>query len=443
KKVVVINDVAGSTNNSSVDFDLPSKVEPLEEVEITVKGKYTGTTGFRMWLGSGHDKSFQNNIKTFSADELKAEEEFAVTVTAANECGQHNNLGAGGTTPATKLSVKAPKGQDLIDGLTIESITVNYVDRTPDIKLDLNNYKVENGKPEITCKNNVLDLSCNQYEGISFVNPADSDMMGNYKYVTVTYTSSEELGDLRVYVTDGEGKFDDNKYTKLSANKTEKTLEARMSANGKASANGLKIFNYGSKVRISIKSVVFSHKKPVRALDPSATALPYYKVDFEKDVRYEKNGTGANDASQTMDGEVAKITFGAYKGLFYFLPDTDEIYKSNFKYLYITYESTVENTDKNGVSVYLPTISDLEESITIFNDNQKEQSLKLTTDKTVAEYSSDVAMRAVQIFAFGGSVTGELNIKSIIFSENKIGIDDDGNLTFDENGNPLPPSNSN
>lgn len=283
------------------------------------------------------------------------------------------------------------------------------IESTPDVALDLSDsssYKPENGNPDITYNNDdkTLNVAFSGYQGIIFMNPADDGTIGNYKYVTVEYVSDKNIN---AYIYDGQNEKD-KEMSKLPAAAT----MSKVTYEAENAMHGLKLFDFASSASITVKSVVFSNEKlvptdpPVQPTDtptdPSVTAPPVYKVNFTDDIRLESG----NAATQTVqeDGS-ANVVFGELQGVFYFLPDTPEMQKSDYKHVYVTYTGTGSGT----VSLYLPTTGDIDLSdpITSLGENKKEQSDKIAaagTDTTKHYSSTDISMKGIQLFHLWGKV---------------------------------------
>ncbi len=94
----------------SINFALQDEVASGETVNVTIKGTYAGTNGFRVWIGNGHN-SYVENLKVFNDSDLTDGAEFEETfaLTTNNTC--------------TKLTIKSI-GNTPINGLTINQIIV-------------------------------------------------------------------------------------------------------------------------------------------------------------------------------------------------------------------------------------------------------------------------------------------------------------------------------
>ncbi|MCI8307641.1 MAG: hypothetical protein HFH14_06280 [Lachnospiraceae bacterium] len=263
---VTINDTSG---DSTTWFDLPDKVYDGETVEITINGTYTGDTGFRVWIGNGHNSYCDPEV--FAKDFANGEFTRTFTITKSKEDG----------SPADKLTVKGPAHDStVINGLTIKSFTVKYVDRPSksegSIALDLSkpeSYLIDGSNTKAAYKDGALDASVNFAEGIIFKNPAKNP--DDYKYVTVTYTSDR---DMNAYIFDGEmgdegqGREPDGQVQKdnLAKAETEKTVTYK----AEKSMYGFKIVSLdwndqSTPIGIKIKSVVFSVDEPDVPVPPT------------------------------------------------------------------------------------------------------------------------------------------------------------------------------
>ncbi len=157
---------------------------------------------------------------------------------------------------------------------------------------------------------------------------------------------------------------------------------------------------------------------------PSSAAPAAYKVDFEKDAKFEDSYC----AEQSVSAAGASVTFGQFHGIFYTLPNTEQMQKSNYKYAYITYTSerselkvSFLNKDagENGLADPLETYgrqeNDLRVEVGTLTETAEEQTLTLTSD-------DGIATNGVQIFNWGESA--ELVIKNIVFSEKELTPDE-------------------
>ena len=114
------DDVASNSEKTSqVYLSLPQNVLPGETVQVTIKGTWNGTTGFRVWIGSGQN-SYAENVHEFNASNLATgdfEETFSLT-------------GSTNYGESTKLTIKGLNDSNKnIDGLKVESIKVEYSQR--------------------------------------------------------------------------------------------------------------------------------------------------------------------------------------------------------------------------------------------------------------------------------------------------------------------------
>lgn len=325
---------------------------------------------------------------------------------------------------------------------------MDNVFRIPNISLDLSkaaSYVTdgEGVKTTYNYKDNTLDATLPNFQGIIFKNPAEN--VDDYKYVTITYTSSDQK--VATYVFDGKMGNDGKGQTPAGQVDTKSPLEAADEEvtvpYNTGAMYGLKLvrFEWGDAVpdaNISIKSVVFSHEAPVKyvpPVDPSVEAPPYYKVDFEQDIVFESG----NRATQTVKDGTAEVVFGAFTGLFYVLPKTDEMIKSKYKHVAITYESEGDT----GITVYLPKATmDLEDPLAVLgkDDTRTEQSQKLGAGG-IARYSlpadADFPLRGIQLFKWN-SAAPTVTIKSVIFSEKELSNDEIAEIT----GGGSTPSNN-
>ncbi len=107
---VVIND----TGDSEYYFDLPETIVSGETAAITVKGTYTGTHGFRVWIGSGGN-SHVEQVQVLNHNEFESGSEFEKTfdLTANDECAK-----------LTVKNLQTWAGGGPIDGLVINQIIV-------------------------------------------------------------------------------------------------------------------------------------------------------------------------------------------------------------------------------------------------------------------------------------------------------------------------------
>lgn len=222
---------------------------------------------------------------------------------------------------------------------------------------------------------------------------------------------------------EGMGAFD------TEATLTTEEIANNANANGKFNKITLKVPYWNSDwdldhVITGIWYKVEAQPAPKPTLDPSITAPPVYKTDFEKDVRFDND----NASQKISESGEAVVSFNNLKGLYYMLPAEKEMMASKYKHIYISYL----NSDQ-PLLVYLPTVAmDVlaDNPIKPLQGNQdttkKCQTAKLvvTDTETVAHYSSaDVPIRGFQIFRLGeGSTT--LTIKSIVFSEKELKEDE-------------------
>lgn len=326
---------------------------------------------------------------------------------------------------------------------------MDNVFRMPNISLELSesaSYVIDGANviAKYDDNDNTLDVKIPNYQGIIFKNPAEN--VDDYKYVTITYTSDQKVA---TYVFDGEmgndGKGQEPDGQVDTESPLEVTDEEVTVTYDTGAMYGLKLvrFVWGEGVpdaNISIKSVVFSHEAPVKyvpPIDDSVKAPPYYKVDFAEDTRLESK----NFANQTVKDGIAEVKFAAFEGLFYVLPKTDEMIKSKYKHVAITYESE-EGADA-AVSVYLPKETmDLEDPLAVLKDDDKkeQQSEKLGTGGIV-RYSlpanADFPLRGIQLFKWWDPAP-TVTIKSVIFSEKELSNDEIAEIT----GGGSTPSNN-
>ncbi len=149
----------------------------------------------------------------------------------------------------------------------------------------------------------------------------------------------------------------------------------------------------------------------------AATSTQFYKVNFEDDTRLEPGYS----ASQTIneDGS-AEVNFGHLQGIFYFLPDTQEMRESDYKHVYVTYKGT----GVGDVMLYLPTKSDIDLSdpISSLGEDKHNQSENLAAEGTYTTKhysSSDISIKGIQLFHLWG-YGPTLTFKSIVFSRNEL-----------------------
>ncbi len=117
RKQYIINDKDSSA--ASIAFiTLPENAKSGEKIQITIKGDYTGDTGFRIWLGNGHT-SFSDAVKVFDVDTKTGPFEESFFITATDEC---NML-------TVKCIADWAGGKNYIAGLAIDSIIISYPDR--------------------------------------------------------------------------------------------------------------------------------------------------------------------------------------------------------------------------------------------------------------------------------------------------------------------------
>ncbi len=79
---LVFNDSEGSTE---LYLNLPEAIAAGKEVKFTVKGTYTGDTGFRLWIGNGPNNKAEA-VKVFPADFKQGEFEETFTMKAQEAC---------------------------------------------------------------------------------------------------------------------------------------------------------------------------------------------------------------------------------------------------------------------------------------------------------------------------------------------------------------------
>ena len=117
RKQYIINDKDSSA--ASIAFiTLPENAKSGEKIQITIKGDYTGDTGFRIWLGNGHT-SFSDAVKVFDVNTKTGPFEESFFITATEEC---NML-------TVKCIADWAGGKNYIAGLAIDSIIISYPDR--------------------------------------------------------------------------------------------------------------------------------------------------------------------------------------------------------------------------------------------------------------------------------------------------------------------------
>ena len=117
RKQYIINDKDSSA--ASIAFiTLPENAKSGEKIQITIKGDYTGDTGFRIWLGNGHT-SFSDAVKVFDVNTKTGPFEESFFITATDEC---NML-------TVKCIADWAGGKNYIAGLAIDSIIISYPDR--------------------------------------------------------------------------------------------------------------------------------------------------------------------------------------------------------------------------------------------------------------------------------------------------------------------------
>ena len=117
RKQYIIND-KDSSATSIAFITLPENAKSGEKIQITIKGDYTGDTGFRIWLGNGHT-SFSDAVKVFDVNTKTGPFEESFFITATDEC---NML-------TVKCIADWAGGKNYIAGLAIDSIIISYPDR--------------------------------------------------------------------------------------------------------------------------------------------------------------------------------------------------------------------------------------------------------------------------------------------------------------------------
>ena len=150
------------------------------------------------------------------------------------------------------------------------------------------------------------------------------------------------------------------------------------------------------------------------------TAPAIYRVDFEKDAKFEDG----NCAEQTVAAVGASLEFGQYQGVFYALPNTEQMQKSNYKHAYVIYTSTGEdlavtflNKDagENGLADPIDTYGRQENELRVeagtITASDDEVTLHLTTE-------DGISTNGMQIFNWGSEA--ELTIKAMLFSEKEL-----------------------
>lgn len=110
---IVVND---SADSSELYFKLPEKVEKGNAVDVTVKGSYTGDTGFRFWIGNGPDNKSEE-VKVFAADFKQGDFEETFTMKAKDDACELFTI---------KGIPSWSGGKDYISGLEINEIAVAY-----------------------------------------------------------------------------------------------------------------------------------------------------------------------------------------------------------------------------------------------------------------------------------------------------------------------------
>lgn len=162
---------------------------------------------------------------------------------------------------------------------------------------------------------------------------------------------------------------------------------------------------------------------PTPTPTPSATPTPTpsldtYKMDLDKNAVFEDG----NAAEQTMDGNTANVEFGQFQGIFYVLPNTEEMKKANYTHVYITCTSSGselkvsflnKETDGNGLEDPIDTYGRQENEYRVevgaIEGAEKEETIHLT---------GDCVTNGLQIFNWNEAAS--LSIKSIILSEKEL-----------------------
>ena len=162
---IEIND----SGDSVVYFDLPSQVENGQTVTINVKGTWSGTTGFRFWIGNGPNS--KSDVKVFDSLEVGEFDE-TFNLTATDAC-----------TMLTIKNIPSWSSGGPIDGLSISSISVKMPTATDEPaeptaepkQLDLSTITITDSSTMEVNEDNSATITCQgQYTGgISIAIPAE------------------------------------------------------------------------------------------------------------------------------------------------------------------------------------------------------------------------------------------------------------------------------
>ncbi|MDE6636039.1 MAG: Ig-like domain-containing protein, partial [Lachnospiraceae bacterium] len=245
-KEIVIDDDENAPDGSATILDLPQPVKSNETVEITVTGTYTGSRGFRIWIGNGGNNYC--DPEKFVAD--FANGEFSRTFKLINTNNEQ----------ADKITFKAMTYNGTVNGLTVKSLSVDYFERTPAMEVDLNdpNSFIDDiyGSPVAAYDEETesLDVDFNGESVIVFMNPAEKSV-DRYNFVTIEYSSDK---DVNVYCLRSRNDSDAAEKEALSATgNTSKVVTMRAAD----AIYGLKLFSTNG-AKMSIKSIMFSNKHP-------------------------------------------------------------------------------------------------------------------------------------------------------------------------------------
>ena len=165
--------------------------------------------------------------------------------------------------------------------------------------------------------------------------------------------------------------------------------------------------------------------EPIPTITPVPDTAPaVYKVDFAKDARFEDSYC----AEQSVEATGATVTFGQFHGIFYALPNTEQMQKSNYKHAYIIYSSTGndlavtflnKDAGENGLADPTETYGRQENELRVdagsLAVSEEETTLHLTTEE-------GISTNGVQIFNWNAEA--ELSLKAILFSEKELSADE-------------------
>lgn len=281
----VIDDVSGDSVNYVA---LPNSVAADETLNVTIKGTYTGNSGFRVWLGNGDNAYcdamvFNNNDLT----QGEFEKTFDIDVIANDK---NNN----GTNPATHLTFKGIQtwngGKGYINGLTIEKITV----KSPTVNLSNTISYIKDGNVSTNYNNDdgILTANIGKFSGIIFKNTMAAKKA--YKYAILEYKAAT---DFDAYVFNGQMGDDGKGQTPAGQTKVDSltaTDEYKTVVFETESLYGIKFVNMNEKTTIDIKSVEFSKTNPFESNEP--VVKPKGELDLSKFVADNpESSTGAYD----------------------------------------------------------------------------------------------------------------------------------------------------